>query len=133
MSWGFRRCLSRRDADNIFRGSSMVEQPAVNRLVVGSNPTRGVLNDESSPFWVYILENEHGRFYIGSTSDLSARIAHHNMIPDDHPGWTQKHGPWRLVWQEGHPDCGSAVRREREIKAKKSVKWIRQALLHEAT
>src|ERR1700744_1309824 len=24
-----------------FRGSSMVEQPAVNRLVVGSNPTRG--------------------------------------------------------------------------------------------
>ena len=25
----------------IFRGSSVVEQPAVNRLVVGSNPTRG--------------------------------------------------------------------------------------------
>ena len=24
-----------------FRGSSMVEQPAVNRLVVGSSPTRG--------------------------------------------------------------------------------------------
>ncbi len=25
----------------MFRGSSVVEQPAVNRLVVGSNPTRG--------------------------------------------------------------------------------------------
>ncbi len=27
--------------DRLFRGSSAVEQPAVNRLVVGSNPTRG--------------------------------------------------------------------------------------------
>src|SRR2546427_775483 len=28
-----------------FRGSSMVEQPAVNRLVVGSSPTRGALGN----------------------------------------------------------------------------------------
>ncbi len=27
--------------NNIFRGSSVVERPAVNRLAVGSNPTRG--------------------------------------------------------------------------------------------
>ena len=31
-----------REREVIFRGSSMVEQPAVNRRVVGSNPTRGV-------------------------------------------------------------------------------------------
>ena len=31
----------RRDVTTAFRGSSVVEQPAVNRLVVGSNPTRG--------------------------------------------------------------------------------------------
>ena len=30
-----------RFAVQLFRGSSAVEQPAVNRLVVGSNPTRG--------------------------------------------------------------------------------------------
>src|SRR5262245_60207560 len=29
------------DDVRLFRGSSAVEQPAVNRLVVGSNPTRG--------------------------------------------------------------------------------------------
>src|SRR5205085_2906577 len=29
--------------EEMFRGSSVVEQPAVNRLVVGSNPTRGAI------------------------------------------------------------------------------------------
>ena len=33
--------LSTRPGNTAFRGSSAVEQPAVNRLVVGSNPTRG--------------------------------------------------------------------------------------------
>jgi hypothetical protein len=32
-----------RDGVRLFRGSSAVEQPAVNRLVVGSNPTRGAI------------------------------------------------------------------------------------------
>jgi hypothetical protein len=31
-----------------FRGSSMVEQPTVNRLVVGSNPTRGAASINSA-------------------------------------------------------------------------------------
>ena len=36
------RCYSARLPErNLFRGSSVVEQPTVNRLVVGSNPTRG--------------------------------------------------------------------------------------------
>lgn len=30
--------------DQFFRDSSMVEQSAVNRLVVGSNPTHGAIN-----------------------------------------------------------------------------------------
>ena len=32
------------DTARLFRGSSAVEQPAVNRLVVGSNPTRGAIH-----------------------------------------------------------------------------------------
>jgi hypothetical protein len=35
-------CIARAlDDELLIRGSSVVEQPAVNRLVVGSNPTRG--------------------------------------------------------------------------------------------
>ena len=33
----------------LFRGSSAVERPPVKRLVVGSNPTRGVLNGVKNP------------------------------------------------------------------------------------
>src|SRR5712671_2620903 len=41
-------CYSRtRATDALFRGSSVVEQPAVNRLVVGSNPTRGAISTRS--------------------------------------------------------------------------------------
>jgi hypothetical protein len=42
-------CYSRtRATDALFRGSSVVEQPAVNRLVVGSNPTRGAISPAKS-------------------------------------------------------------------------------------
>ena len=34
----------------MFRGSSVVEQPAVNRLVVGSNPTRGAISSSARSF-----------------------------------------------------------------------------------
>ena len=86
--------------------------------------------DKAKPFWGYILQNPAGRYYIGSTGDLPARVEHHNTLPPENPGWTQKHGPWQLVWQESHADCASAVRRERPIKARKSSRWIRQALLN---
>src|SRR5262249_22645898 len=43
-------CYSRIHApDALFRGSSVVEQPAVNRLVVGPNPTRGAIYRRSVP------------------------------------------------------------------------------------
>ena len=35
------------EADGLFRGSSAVEQPAVNRLVAGSNPARGAISSKS--------------------------------------------------------------------------------------
>ena len=40
-TWAFSTARSCRTA---FRGSSVVERAAVNRLVVGSNPTRGAIN-----------------------------------------------------------------------------------------
>ena len=31
-------------------------------------------------FWVYVLQNPKGRFYIGHSDDLIARVANHNRI-----------------------------------------------------
>lgn len=45
--------------------------------------------------YVYILESalSPGRFYVGTTADLKARVADHNAGRSPH---TSKHRPWRL-------------------------------------
>ena len=103
----------------------MVERSAVNRLVVGSNPTSGA----TSTFWVYILQNPVGRFYIGHTDNLERRVKSHNRTDKIGGKFTRKNGPWTLVWTEEHPDRSSATRREREIKRWKSARLIKERLL----
>jgi putative endonuclease len=80
-------------------------------------------------YWVYVLENPNGRFYIGSTGNLDNRIAQHNAEEKQGTKFTHKYGPWRLVWSEVHLSRSSAVKREKQIKAMKSSKWIREELL----
>jgi len=84
---------------------------------------------EEGPFWVYVLENPAGRFYIGHTPDLAKRLQEHNTPMLGEMSWTHKHGPWRLVWKEAHATRGQAVKRERQIKRTKSARWIRAHLL----
>ena len=80
-------------------------------------------------YWVYVLQNPKGRFYIGSTDDIETRVASHNRTDKTLGKYTRKNGPWNLVWSEEHPDRSSAMRREREIKSWKSSRTIRQKLL----
>jgi putative endonuclease len=86
----------------------------------------------SSPesFWVYVLENATGKFYIGSTDNPTRRLVEHNENDRGHVTFTHKNGPWTLVWSEAHSDRAAAVRRERQIKKMKSSKWIRENLLN---
>lgn len=44
-------------------------------------------------FYVYILENTIGDFYVGITEDLRARLKKHNAGEVPH---TAKHRPWRI-------------------------------------
>ena len=83
------------------------------------------------PFWVYVLENPQGRFYIGSTGNLTRRIGQHNPSPvdSDSSKYTHKNGPWGLVYQEKCQTRREAMARERFIKNRKSALWIRQNLL----
>ena len=80
-------------------------------------------------FWVYILENIAGKFYIGHTHALEARLISHNRTDKLRGAFTRKNGPWELVWKEEHPARSSAMVRERQIKGMKSAKWIRAELL----
>jgi len=80
-------------------------------------------------YCVYILENRQGLFYIGSTGNLDKRVGQHNAKEKVGTKFTRKHGPWLLVWKERHESQASAMKRERQIKAMKSSKWIREKLM----
>jgi len=80
-------------------------------------------------FWVYILRNPEGRFYVGHTDNLDERVRNHNRTDKIAGKFTRKHAPWILMWSEQHPDRSSAMRREREIKNWKSARLVRDRLL----
>ena len=125
----------------------------INRDVAGSSPASGanlfvggvlryqdgailrfvlIHRDGAKPymFWVYILENPAGRFYIGQTDNLETRLANHNRTDKTDGKYARKNGPWKLVWSENHPTRSAAMQRERQIKSMKSAKWIREHLLN---
>ena len=73
-------------------------------------------------FFVYILRSDRtGRFYVGQAQDIADRLRRHNAGKQRA---TKSGMPWRLVWQEQFGTRAEACAREREIKAKKSHKWI---------
>jgi putative endonuclease len=80
-------------------------------------------------FWVYVIQNPAGRFYIGHTAELEQRLANHNRTDKISGKFTRKNGPWILVWSEEHPNRSSAMLREREVKSWKSAALIRKHLL----
>ena len=80
-------------------------------------------------FRVFLLENLHGRFYIGHTDDLETRLHSHNRTDKLRSKITLKNGPWHSVWSEEHTTRASAMARERQIKSMKSARWIRVQLL----
>ena len=65
--------------------------------------------------YVYILESEShpGRFYVGETSDLRARMKQHNAGTSTHTAMLR---PWNLVWYAGFRDPSSARRFEAYLK-----------------
>ena len=79
-------------------------------------------------YFVYILQNPTGRFYVGQTGNLEARLIDHNRLDSFEGHYTRKNGPWKLVWYEEHSSRSSAVLRERQIKAMKSAQWIRKSI-----
>ncbi len=73
-------------------------------------------------YYTYILHSKKThRFYIGHTQDLIKRLSQHNS------GYSKstKHGiPWDLLYFEEFAERSSAMKREKEIKRKKSHKFI---------
>ncbi|WPR75431.1 GIY-YIG nuclease family protein [Algoriphagus sp. NG3] len=74
-------------------------------------------------YYVYILySSKTDKYYTGSTDNLASRLKHHNSGATPS---TKSGAPfWMLKYSENLPDRTSALKRELEIKKKKSRKYI---------
>jgi len=69
---------------------------------------------------LYILESQsHGRFYVGSTDDLSRRLREHNSGQTKS---TSSGRPWKLVFNHEFDSSFLGLKAERRIKKLKSRK-----------
>jgi putative endonuclease len=73
-------------------------------------------------WFTHILYSEKiDRYYVGSTGDLEWRLERHNT------GWgkyTKSGIPWKIIYSEKFDSKHEALKREKEIKRKKSRKYI---------
>lgn len=76
----------------------------------------------SDTFYVYILQSQKDfSFYIGQCADLDARMSKHF---DGMSRYTACKRPWRLVYFEAIQTRSEAIKREKQIKAQRSRKYI---------
>lgn len=80
-------------------------------------------------FKVYILFSAiKDRYYVGYTGDdLAERVRKHNT---NHKGFSGKIGDWILMYHEIFKTKTGAIKREIEIKKKKSRKYIEQLIFN---
>jgi putative endonuclease len=73
-------------------------------------------------FFVYVIQSKKDfSFYIGQTNDLDSRVSKHN---DGFSKYTSSKIPWIIVYFEMFQTRTDAIKREKEIKLKKSRKYI---------
>ncbi|MFH0775985.1 MAG: GIY-YIG nuclease family protein [Patescibacteria group bacterium] len=77
-------------------------------------------------YCVYLLENEKGKIYIGSTRDLSQRLEKHNS--GDYQNWTRNKGPWQIIHSEEYENKTDALKREKYLKSLKAGQRIKTIL-----
>lgn len=73
-------------------------------------------------FCLYVLYSASlDSYYVGETANLEDRLYRHN-----HSGSksTKKASDWKLVYTEEFATRAESMRREREVKAKKSPKYL---------
>jgi putative endonuclease len=77
-------------------------------------------------YFTYIQQSEQtGRYYIGSTQDISARLKEHNTGKSPYTSYQR---PWKLIYHESYSTLVEARRRERQIKSWKNPNYMIKTL-----
>ena len=100
--------------------------------VIGSSPIRSTKRTIRmivlfhNMYSMYILQSlTSSRYYIGHTDEIPRRLAEHNTGMTK---YTRRERPWKLMYIENYATRSAAMRRELEIKAKKSRKYIERLI-----
>ena len=74
-------------------------------------------------FFTYIIENQDGIFYKGSTADFNERLVQHNKGLST---YTKNRGPWKLIFVASFETRKEAEELERKLKRcnKKYLRWL---------
>jgi len=73
-------------------------------------------------YFIYIPRSlKDGSYYTGSTKDLIVRLERHNQ---GRTKYTKSKRPWELIHHEKYTDRSSAIKREQDIKNRKSKHFI---------
>jgi putative endonuclease len=76
--------------------------------------------------WTYILECADKSYYVGSTTNLDARLWQHNHGPDG-AAYTRRRRPVRLVWSGEFETVAEAYAFEKQVQGWNRAK--REALI----
>ena len=72
--------------------------------------------------YVYIIQaGANGSYYVGSTHNVKERLKRHN---EGRSPYTKSKENWQIVYVEEFETSSEAIAREKEIKSKKSRKYI---------
>jgi len=75
-------------------------------------------------YFVYIIKSKKdNRYYIGSTSDVEARVNYHNS---GRQRSTKNRTPFVLIYKEGYTTKTEALKREKQIKSYKGGNAFRK-------
>ena len=75
---------------------------------------------------MYILQSStSGRYYIGHTDEMARRVIEHNL---GMAKYTRREKPWKIVYVENYSTRSAAMKREMEIKRKKSRTYIERLI-----
>ena len=76
-------------------------------------------------WYVYVLQNNQGKWYIGSTKDLRKRILRHNSGKNKS---TRYSGPWKLIYYESPLNKKDARAREKYLKSGMGRRYLKNRL-----
>jgi len=85
------------------------------------NPVR----DHTVMYYVYVIQNNKGTWYTGSTRDLRKRLREHNQGKST---WTKGKGEWKIIYYEACTQEQDARSREIYLKSGMGKRYLKSRL-----